>query len=455
MDFALLPPEVNSGLMYTGPGSGPLLSAAAGWDAVAAELELAAAGYSSEVSELSGLTWFGPSSMRMAAAATRHVSWLQASAVGAGKAAAQAYAAAAAYEAAYGMTVPPPVIAANRAQLMVLVATNFLGQNTPAIAACEAQYVEMWVQDATAMYGYAADSEVASTFSSFDEPSPTTNPVGQADQARAVAQSTADTMSARTQSVIQLASSNGSAQAATVLPDGGTVNVAPGSTITLTPTSGIVVNSGSVTVTGDAVVGTPGSLTVNVGSTVAVLNQVTGLPTTLSATAATGPITLTPAAGETGLTVQVVSGSVTTNGFSVVGSLTQQTTVTAMVGSTEANISNFTGQLIAQAPGTTAGLVTITSPIVPVTPPVVAPAAVSPAAAPTAVTSASAAASTSSASSASSAASASSVSSTGTIGTLGTSGVEGVVAPQVPIGEPMNITGSGLAPLSTVEVVVY
>jgi PPE-repeat protein len=32
------------------------------------------------------------------------------------------------------MTVPPPVVAANRAELMMLVATNFLGQNTPAIA---------------------------------------------------------------------------------------------------------------------------------------------------------------------------------------------------------------------------------------------------------------------------------------------------------------------------------
>ncbi len=43
---------------------------------------------------------------------------------------------------AFAMTVPPPVIAANRAELMALVATNFLGQNTPAIAATEAQYGE-------------------------------------------------------------------------------------------------------------------------------------------------------------------------------------------------------------------------------------------------------------------------------------------------------------------------
>ena len=38
-------------------------------------------------------------------------------------------------QAAFAATVPPPVIAANRAQLMTLIATNFLGQNTAAIAA--------------------------------------------------------------------------------------------------------------------------------------------------------------------------------------------------------------------------------------------------------------------------------------------------------------------------------
>src|SRR5580704_14773317 len=140
MDFGLLPPEVNSALMYAGPGSGPLLAAAAAWEAVATQLESAAGGYSSG---LTGLSWFGPSSMAMSAAAASYVAWLQAAAVQAGITATQAYGAAAAYEAAYLMTVPPPVIAANRTQLMVLVATNFFGQNGPAIAATEAHYMAM------------------------------------------------------------------------------------------------------------------------------------------------------------------------------------------------------------------------------------------------------------------------------------------------------------------------
>ena len=71
---------------------------------------------------------------------------------GAEQAAAQAQASAAAYEAAFAGVVPPAVIAANRSLLATLVATNFLGINTPAIAATEAQYAEMWVQDAVTLY---------------------------------------------------------------------------------------------------------------------------------------------------------------------------------------------------------------------------------------------------------------------------------------------------------------
>src|SRR5271163_2253019 len=53
-------------------------------------------------------------------------------------------------EAAIAATVPPPVIAANRVLLARLVATNFLGQNTPAITALEAHYADMWAQDVAA-----------------------------------------------------------------------------------------------------------------------------------------------------------------------------------------------------------------------------------------------------------------------------------------------------------------
>ena len=161
LDFALLPPEVNSGRMYSGPGPGPLLAASEAWDSLAAELGFAASGYGSALAELTSNAWVGPTSVAMMSAVTPYIDWLTSTGAQAEETANHARAAVAAYEAAFAMTVPPPVIAANRALLAALVATNFFGQNTPAIMMTEALYAEMWAQDAAAMYGYAGASLVA------------------------------------------------------------------------------------------------------------------------------------------------------------------------------------------------------------------------------------------------------------------------------------------------------
>ncbi|WP_368610100.1 PPE family protein, partial [Mycobacterium tuberculosis] len=161
LDFATLPPEINSARMYSGAGSAPMLAAASAWHGLSAELRASALSYSSVLSTLTGEEWHGPASASMTAAAAPYVAWMSVTAVRAEQAGAQAEAAAAAYEAAFAATVPPPVIEANRAQLMALIATNVLGQNAPAIAATEAQYAEMWSQDAMAMYGYAGASAAA------------------------------------------------------------------------------------------------------------------------------------------------------------------------------------------------------------------------------------------------------------------------------------------------------
>jgi PPE-repeat protein len=193
MDFGALPPEINSGRMYAGAGAGPMMAAATAWNTLAAELSSTAAGYESVVSELTGGQWIGPASASMAAAVQPYVAWLNTTAGHAQHAASQATASAAAFEAAFAATVPPPVIAANRAQLAALVATNFMGVNTPAIMATEAQYGEMWAQDAAAMYGYAASSASAGTLIPMAPPAPTANPAGLAGQAAAVAHAGAAT----------------------------------------------------------------------------------------------------------------------------------------------------------------------------------------------------------------------------------------------------------------------
>jgi PPE-repeat protein len=165
-----------------------MLAAASAWDGIAAELGSAATGYASVITELTSSPWVGPASQSMLSAVMPYVSWLSALATQAEETGGQARAAAAAYETAFMMTVPPPVIEANRALLTTLIASNFFGQNTPAIAATEAQYLQMWAQDAAAMYGYATSSAAATELARFVSPPNTTAPDAVPQQSAAVSQ---------------------------------------------------------------------------------------------------------------------------------------------------------------------------------------------------------------------------------------------------------------------------
>jgi PPE-repeat protein len=188
MDFGALPPEINSARMYSGPGSTSMMAAATAWNGLAAQLHSGASSYGSVISELTDGPWLGPSSTAMAAAVAPYVAWMSATAGQAEQASSQAQAAASAYGEAFAMTVPLPVIATNRTQLASLVATNVFGQNSTAIATTEAQYGQMWAQDAAAMYGYAANSAAASQVTPFTAAPQTTNPAGSAVQSAAVTQ---------------------------------------------------------------------------------------------------------------------------------------------------------------------------------------------------------------------------------------------------------------------------
>lgn len=219
IDYGALPPEVNSTRMYAGIGSGPMLAAAGAWDVLAQELSVTAAAVDMTIADLTSGPWRGPSATAMAAAALPFTTWFRATAAQAEQAGIQAKAAAAAFEAAFAMTVPPQMVFANRAQLMMLVATNFFGQNTPSIAATEAHYAAMWAQDAAAMYAYAGGSLAASQLSEFTSPPQTTNPAAQAGQATAT-----------TQAVGNSATSQASSQALTAaqsLAQAGTATGAP------------------------------------------------------------------------------------------------------------------------------------------------------------------------------------------------------------------------------------
>ncbi|MEB3023724.1 PPE family protein [[Mycobacterium] crassicus] len=208
MDFGAFPPEINSARMYTGPGSGPMMAAAGAWDKMAVELGSAEATYQSVINGLVSEGWMGPASTAMAAAAAPYAAWMGATAAQAEQTAIQAKAAAAAFEAAYAMTVPPPLIVANRSQLAMLVATNVLGQNAGAIAATEAHYSQMWAQDAGAMYGYAAASAAATKVTPFTSPREVADPSAQGNQQAAAAQAAGTSAASQAQSTLSQAITN-------------------------------------------------------------------------------------------------------------------------------------------------------------------------------------------------------------------------------------------------------
>ncbi|KAA1251616.1 PPE family protein [Mycobacterium simiae] len=201
MDFGALPPEINSLRVYSGPGSTPMLAAASAWNGLAAELTSAAMDYEKVIATLHSETWTGPAATSMIDAIEPYLAWMRETAARAEQAATQARMAVAAYDAVLAAVVPPPLVAANRAQTASLLSTNILGQNTARIALLEAEYSDMWTQDATAMYVYAAASASIAQVTPFAPPPHTTNPAASALQGAAVAKA-AGTSAGATQSAL-------------------------------------------------------------------------------------------------------------------------------------------------------------------------------------------------------------------------------------------------------------
>jgi PPE-repeat protein len=187
IDLGALPPELTSAQIYAGPGSSSMMAAASAWNGIAAELNSAALGYGKLITALSSEEWLGPASASMAAAVQPYVTWMTTTAAQAEEAAGQAQSAAAAYETVLASVTPPPLIAANRAELSQATATNVLGQNNGVIAQLEAQYAEFWAQNAAAMYSYAGQSATATKVTPYQSAPTITNQAATGTQSAAVA----------------------------------------------------------------------------------------------------------------------------------------------------------------------------------------------------------------------------------------------------------------------------
>jgi len=107
IDFAARTPDMNSAMIYSGPGATSWTTAASAWNALAAELNSAATGYENVVAQLSGEDWQGNASTSMAASVAPYVAWMKTTAAQAEETAGKLNAAAMAYEQTFASVVPP------------------------------------------------------------------------------------------------------------------------------------------------------------------------------------------------------------------------------------------------------------------------------------------------------------------------------------------------------------
>jgi PPE-repeat protein len=184
MDFGSLPPEISAALIHSGPGAGSLMEASAVWQRLGIEVEDCLPGYASVLSSLTE-AWQGPSSAAMAEAVDPYITWLNTTARQCEQLASSMRAVATAFELACRTVVFPVQVTANRTRLARLVATNWLGTNSVAIAETDAQYEGMWVNNSGAMYRYAATSAQATQLPQFSSPPAITNPATAAAQTSA------------------------------------------------------------------------------------------------------------------------------------------------------------------------------------------------------------------------------------------------------------------------------
>ncbi|OBG98346.1 PPE domain-containing protein [Mycobacterium sp. E3247] len=176
LDFAAIPPEITSSLIYSGAGSAPLMAAAAAYANLGAEISTTATQWESIVSLLTTENWTGGGSAAAAAAAQPIITYLTETAATLEQASAQATASAAAFEAVYAAVVPPQLVIANRTTQAALLPFAVIPTVAAEIAALDAQYAEMWAQDAAAMAAYQAASLAAGVLTPVTPLASTTNP---------------------------------------------------------------------------------------------------------------------------------------------------------------------------------------------------------------------------------------------------------------------------------------
>jgi len=207
-DAAIYPPEVTYQIMATGDQGASLRDAAAGHQTVADMLiaEMTAMGLNTTSTAM--VAWQGVGGAAMEMTAGQFIAMCEAVSAWCQQGSLEAAAVAEAHGMALAQMVPAEVCLENRAELATLVATNFLGVNTPAIGVNQATYTGYWITNATARSAYGA--VVTASNISTATPAPfapmVTNPAGPAEAvAEAAARDTGHAVTASSKSVTQAA----------------------------------------------------------------------------------------------------------------------------------------------------------------------------------------------------------------------------------------------------------
>lgn len=158
--WSIMPPETITALLYGSFGSGSLVTAVSQWTTLATQFEAAKNSFS-QIATTMLAGWTGPAAHMLDMAAQAYQPQFDMMATYAGTVAVQLGTVAGLFETAKAAAVPLPVIAANRTALATLIATNFLGQNTAAIAETELLYEEMRLQNSAAMTAYETGWEAS------------------------------------------------------------------------------------------------------------------------------------------------------------------------------------------------------------------------------------------------------------------------------------------------------
>jgi len=187
--YSAFPPEVNAGQLMAGDQGASIAAAVAAYEALAAALMEEGVRMGTTAGTTAATGWEGVGGAAMVATATPYVAALEALAGWVQQSAASA----AAIEQAYAITkaamIPVPICTTNRTSQAGLVATNIIGQNTPAIIGLDTEYFgHFWTNNASLMGSYEAFvTPIIAGLGTPPPPAPlTSNPAGLAGQAAAI-----------------------------------------------------------------------------------------------------------------------------------------------------------------------------------------------------------------------------------------------------------------------------